>query len=87
MQPNTSAYINPFGSSATHGMFSVKPPLLADFDDFDIGVDDSSSDFADYNAQLQKRKQQMNQLEARSEGEIADLDASQESLGEIIPKS
>lgn len=56
MQPNASAYINPFGSSAAQGMFSVKPPLIADLASFDIGADDSSSEFGDYNAQLKKRK-------------------------------
>lgn len=64
----------------------MKPPLLTDFANFDLGVDDSSSDYADYNAQLKKRRELLNELEARSEGEIGDLDASQESLGELIPQ-
>ena len=53
--PNMSAYINPFGGSAQPGPFNVKPPLIADLD-FDLGIDDSESDYADYTAQYRKRK-------------------------------
>lgn len=63
----------------------MKPPLLSDLAGFDLGVDDSSSDFADYDAQLKKRRDQINMLDERSEGELGELDASNESLGEIIP--
>lgn len=65
----------------------MKPPLLSDLTGFDLGVDDSSSDFADYNAQLKKRRDQINMLDERSEGELGELDASNESLGEIIPSN
>lgn len=79
-----TAYINPFSNTAQPGPFSVKPPLLSDLTGFDIGVDDSSSDFADYDAQLKKRGGQLNR--ERSDGEL-ELDAVHESLGEIPSKS
>lgn len=55
-QPNASAYINPFANSAQPGPFNVKPPLLTELE-FDLGVDDSFSDYADYTAQHRKRKE------------------------------
>ena len=87
-QAAATAYINPFSNTAQPGPFGVKPPLLSDLTGFDLGVDDSSSDFADYNAQWKKRRDQINVLEERSEGEL-ELDASNESLemGQIIPKT
>lgn len=65
----------------------MKPPLLSDLTGFDLGVDDSSSDFADYDAQLKKRRDQINMLDERSEGELGELDVSHESLGQIMPSN
>lgn len=79
-----TAYINPFSNSAQPGPFSIKPPLLSDLTGFDLGVDDSSSDFADYEAQLKKRGEQLDR--ERSDGEL-ELGAVHESLGEIPSKS
>lgn len=47
-----SAYVNPFGGGqpAPH---NVKPPFLTEFD---LGIDDSESDYDDYKAAYGKRK-------------------------------
>lgn len=86
-QPATMAYVNPFANTAQPGPFSIKPPLLSDLTGFDLGVDDSSSDYADYSNQIKQRRDQINMLDERSEGELGELDASNESLGEIIPSN
>jgi len=86
-QPATMAYVNPFANTAQPGPFSIKPPLLSDLTGFDLGVDDSSSDYADYGNQIKNRRGQINMLDERSEGELGELDGSDESLGEIMPSN
>jgi hypothetical protein len=65
--------------------FNIQPPLLGELTGFDLGGDlDSSSDFMNFEDSIRKRKNMINILDDRSEGEIGANIGLNESAGELL---
>lgn len=67
-------------------MFNIQPPLLGELNGFDLGGElDSSSEFMNFEDSYRRRRNQIDILEDRSEGELGANIELGESIGEIHP--
>ena len=86
-------YQNPFsmpsiGAAAPSqaNVFNIQPPLLGELNGFDLGGElDSSSEFMNFEESYRRRRNQIDILEDRSEGELGTNIELGESIGEIHP--
>ena len=88
-------YTNPFAATGILGMgtaaraskaANIIPPLVAELTDYNLGGElDSSSDFLDFENSYRKRRQQIDLLDERSDGELAFDGGIDDSIGEIHP--
>lgn len=88
-------YTNPFAATGILGMgtaaraskaVNIIPPLVAELTDYNLGGElDSSSDFLDFENSYRKRRQQIDLLDERSDGELAFDGGLDDSIGEIHP--
>ena len=92
-QLQASQYQNPFampnvGSAkpSQANVFNIQPPLLSELNGLNIGGElDSSSDFINFEDSYRRRRNNIAELDDRSEGEIGNNIELGESVGEIHP--
>ena len=73
-------------SNVPANLFNVKPPLIGELSGYDIGGElDSSSEFINFEDSFRKRRNHIDILDDRSEGEVGPMIELEESQGELFP--
>jgi hypothetical protein len=75
-------------SNVPANLFNVKPPLIGELSGYDIGGElDSSSEFINFEDSFRKRRNHIDILDDRSEGEVGPMIELEESQGELFPSN